>query len=85
MYLEGVENPLNWGWKLASLLCGSKGSQILSFEDSDHVSMEWKDLGKLVEVCQEADVHWTHTAALNMILQKTKVFWLKAEKEENTA
>ena len=32
--------PPRLGWKLASLLCGSKVSQILSFEDSDHVSME---------------------------------------------
>ena len=40
MYLEGVENPLNWGLKLASLLCGSKVSQIVSFEDSDYVSIE---------------------------------------------
>lgn len=42
-------------------------------------------LGNLVEMCQEVDVLWTHTAAFDMVLDKTGTFWLKAEKEQNTA
>lgn len=47
----------------------------------------WNDriLGNLVEMCQEVDVLWTHTAAFDMVLDKTGTFWLKAEKEKNTA